>query len=44
MIEDFTAQDLLHYNSTKRNSRLSLKALTNKLVEASAISQVPKSG
>ena len=44
MIEDYSAQDLLHYNSMKRNSRLSLKELTSKLVQASAIPQVPKSG
>ena len=44
MMEDYSAQDLLHYNSMKRNSRLSLKELTGKLVQASAIPQVPKVG
>ena len=44
MIDSYTSDDLIHYNSIKRNSRLLLQPLTSKLVEAVAIHQVPKSG
>ena len=33
MIDEFTAADIEYYNSNKKNSRLSVKPLTRRLVE-----------
>ena len=37
MINDYSADDLIHYNSLKRVTRLTLKPLTSRLVEATAV-------
>ena len=37
MVADFSAEDLLHYNKTRRGNRLQLTKLTSRLVEAQAI-------